>query len=84
MLTGPGRVDEADSVLVQGAGGGVATAAVALAVALGKRVYATSRDPAKRDRIAALGRDRGGARRAARRRVDVVIESVGEPTSSTR
>src|SRR4051812_14142676 len=42
MLTARGRVDEASSVLVQGAGGGVATAAVALAAGLGKRVYATS------------------------------------------
>ena len=44
MLTTRGRVDEGEAVLVQGAGGGVATAAVVLAVALGKRVYATSRD----------------------------------------
>src|ERR1041384_7113760 len=55
MLTTRGRVDDGGSVLVQGAGGGVATAAVVLAVALGKRVYATSRDPAKRDRIPQLG-----------------------------
>src|SRR5919107_4573247 len=55
MLTNRGRVDEAEAVLVQGAGGGVATAAVVLAVAMGKRVYATSRDPAKRERIAKLG-----------------------------
>src|SRR4051794_28263611 len=33
MLTTRGRADEAESVLVQGAGGGVATAAVVLAVA---------------------------------------------------
>src|SRR5215467_3397379 len=53
MLTTRGRVADADAVLVQG--GGVATAAVVLAVVLGKRVYATSREPAKRERIAALG-----------------------------
>ncbi|HEX9998992.1 MAG TPA: zinc-binding dehydrogenase [Actinoplanes sp.] len=80
MLTTRGRVAAGSAVLVQGAGGGVATAAVALALALGKRVYATSRDPAKRERIAALGATalEPGARLPER--VDVVIESVGAPT----
>src|SRR3712207_7544703 len=53
MLTTRGRVDEAEAVLVQGAGGGVSTAAVMLAAAMGKRVYATSREQGKRERIAA-------------------------------
>ncbi len=39
-----------DSVLVQGAGGGVATAAIVLGKAAGLRVFATSRDEAKRKR----------------------------------
>jgi NADPH:quinone reductase-like Zn-dependent oxidoreductase len=80
MLTTRGRVDEAEAVLVQGAGGGVATAAVVLAVALGKRVYATGRDEAKRRRIAELGATavQPGARLPER--VGVVIESVGAPT----
>jgi NADPH:quinone reductase-like Zn-dependent oxidoreductase len=80
MLTTKGRVDEAEAVLVQGAGGGVATAAVSLAVAMGKRVYATSRDPGKRERIAALGATaiEPGARLPER--VGVVIETVGEAT----
>jgi NADPH:quinone reductase-like Zn-dependent oxidoreductase len=67
-------------VLVQGAGGGVATAAVMLAVAMGKRVYATSREGWKRERIAALGATplEPGAR--IPERVGVVIESVGAPT----
>ena len=80
MLTTRGRVAEAEAVLVQGAGGGVATAAVVLAVALGKRVYATSRDPAKRERIAALGATalEPGARLPER--VGVVIETVGAAT----
>src|SRR5262245_59586002 len=56
MLTTRGRAADAEAVLVQGAGGGVATAAVVLAVALGKRVYATSRGPAKRERVAGRGR----------------------------
>jgi NADPH:quinone reductase-like Zn-dependent oxidoreductase len=80
MLTARGRAAEAESVLVQGAGGGVATAAVVLAVALGKRVYATSRDPGKRQRIAQLGATalEPGARLPER--VDIVIESVGAAT----
>jgi NADPH:quinone reductase-like Zn-dependent oxidoreductase len=80
MLTAKGRVAEGDAVLVQGAGGGVATAAVVLANALGTRVYATSRGPGKRERIAALGATalEPGARLPER--VDVVIETVGVPT----
>ncbi|WP_127497759.1 zinc-binding dehydrogenase [Actinoplanes solisilvae] len=80
MLTTRGRVDEGSAVLVQGAGGGVATAAVALAVALGKRVYATSRDPGKRERIAELGATAVEPGARLPERVDVVIESVGAPT----
>jgi NADPH:quinone reductase-like Zn-dependent oxidoreductase len=80
MLTARGRVEEASAVLVQGAGGGVATAAVALAVAMGKRVYATSRDPAKRERIAALGATAVEPGARLPERVEVVIESVGAPT----
>jgi NADPH:quinone reductase-like Zn-dependent oxidoreductase len=80
MLTTRGRVADAEAVLVQGAGGGVATAAVVLALALGKRVYATSREPAKRERIAALGATalEPGARLPER--VGVVIETVGAAT----
>jgi NADPH:quinone reductase-like Zn-dependent oxidoreductase len=80
MLTSLGRVDEAEAVLVQGAGGGVATAAVVLGVAMGKRVYATSRADWKRERVTALGATalEPGARLPER--VGVVIESVGAPT----
>ncbi|WP_406105644.1 zinc-binding dehydrogenase [Micromonospora globbae] len=80
MLTTKGRVDEAEAVLVQGAGGGVATAAVALAVAMGKRVYATSRDGGKRERIAALGATAVESGARLPERVDVVIETVGAAT----
>ncbi|MGW4499407.1 zinc-binding dehydrogenase [Micromonospora sp. NPDC004336] len=80
MLTTRGRVDEADAVLVQGAGGGVATAAVALAAAMGKRVYATSRDAAKRERIAELGATAVEPGARLPERVDVVIETVGAAT----
>ncbi len=80
MLVVKGRVAEAEAVLVQGAGGGVATAAVVLSLGLGKRVYATSRDPVKRERIAALGATaiEPGARLPER--VGVVIETVGAAT----
>jgi NADPH:quinone reductase-like Zn-dependent oxidoreductase len=80
MLRVRGRLPEGGSVLVQGAGGGVATAAVVLGRALGARVYATSRDAGKRERIAALGATalEPGARLPER--VDVVIETVGVPT----
>lgn len=80
MLRVRGRLPEDGAVLVQGAGGGVATAAVVLARAFGARVYATSRDPGKRERIAALGATalEPGARLPER--VDVVIETVGAAT----
>jgi len=80
MLVHKGRVQAGNAVLVQGAGGGVATAAVVLTQALGARVYATSRSEAKREQIAALGATalEPGARLPER--VDVVIETVGSPT----
>jgi NADPH:quinone reductase-like Zn-dependent oxidoreductase len=69
------------TVLVQGAGGGVATAAIALAKAAGHTVFVTSRDEAKRRKALELGADEAvetGARLP--RRVDAVIETVGEAT----
>jgi D-arabinose 1-dehydrogenase-like Zn-dependent alcohol dehydrogenase len=58
----------------------VATAAVVLAVALGKRVYATSRDAAKRERIAELGATALEVGARLPERVDVVVETVGAAT----
>ncbi|GIG60795.1 Zn-dependent oxidoreductase [Longispora fulva] len=80
MLTTRGRLPKGGSVLVQGAGGGVATAAVVLAHALGARVYATSRSAEKRAQIEALGAValESGARLPER--VDVVVETVGKAT----
>jgi NADPH:quinone reductase-like Zn-dependent oxidoreductase len=80
MLTTKGRLTEGGAVLVQGAGGGVATAAVLLGTALGARVYATSRDAAKRERIAALGASAFEPGARLPERVDVVVETVGEAT----
>ena len=80
MLTTRGRLPKDGAVLVQGAGGGVATAAVVLARAMGARVYATSRDPAKRERVAALGAEALPPGGRLPERVDVVIETVGAAT----
>jgi NADPH:quinone reductase-like Zn-dependent oxidoreductase len=80
MLVSCGQVTAGSKVLVQGAGGGVATAAVAIGSALGATVYATSRDAGKRARAAELGAValESGARLPER--VDCVIETVGEAT----
>jgi NADPH:quinone reductase-like Zn-dependent oxidoreductase len=80
MLTTRGRLEAGGAVLVQGAGGGVATAAVLLGKALGARVYATSRDAGKRERVAALGAVAVDSGDRLPERVDVVIETVGEAT----
>jgi NADPH:quinone reductase-like Zn-dependent oxidoreductase len=69
------------TVLVQGAGGGVGTAAIALGVAGGLRVWATSRSEDKRERALALGAHavfEPGARLPER--VDAVLETVGAAT----
>ena len=55
MLFVQGGCKPGDTVLVQGAGGGVATALIALARAGGLKVLATSRDEAKRQRALELG-----------------------------
>ncbi|MEP6761260.1 MAG: zinc-binding dehydrogenase [Sporichthyaceae bacterium] len=69
------------TVLVQGAGGGVSTALIALGQAAGYRIWVTSRDPDKRERAVALGADaafESGARLPER--VDAVMETVGAAT----
>src|SRR3546814_15975578 len=55
MLYTQGGLKAGDSVLVQGAGGGVATALIVLARAGGLKVLATSRDEAKRTRALEIG-----------------------------
>jgi len=70
-------------VLVQGAGGGVATAAVVLGRAAGLHVSVSTRDPAKGERARDLGAQvvvGSGERLPAR--VDAVLETVGEATWS--
>lgn len=80
MLTTRGRLPKDGAVLVQGAGGGVATAAIVLAKALGARVYATSRDEAKRANASGLGAEAFAPGERLPERVDVVIETVGKAT----
>jgi len=70
-----------DTVLVQGAGGGVATALVLLGRLGGFRVWVSSRDEHKRNRARDLGAGEvfpTGARLPER--VDAVMESVGAAT----
>ncbi|NUP49455.1 MAG: zinc-binding dehydrogenase [Catenulispora sp.] len=72
-----------DTVLVQGAGGGVATALIVLGRAAGFRVWATSRSEEKRARATELGAHavfESGARLPER--VDAVMETVGAATWS--
>ena len=81
MLFVQGRLRPGDSVLVQGAGGGVATALISLASAAGLRVFASSRDETKRARALDLGAHDAvepGARLP--QRVDAVMETVGAAT----
>lgn len=83
MLFTRGGVVPGQTVLVQGAGGGVATALIVLAQAAGVRVWATSRSEEKRTRAVELGADQAyepGARMPAR--VDAVMETVGKATWS--
>ena len=71
------------TVLVQGAGGGVSTALIMLARQAGFRVWVTSRDEAKRARAVDLGAHAAfpsGARLPER--VDAVMETVGAATWS--
>jgi NADPH:quinone reductase-like Zn-dependent oxidoreductase len=81
MLFTKSGVRPGGTVLVQGAGGGVATALVVLARSAGFRVWVTSRGESKRARALELGADAAfepGARLPER--VDAVLETVGAAT----
>ncbi|HET7071697.1 MAG TPA: zinc-binding dehydrogenase [Nocardioides sp.] len=81
MLYVQGALKPGQSVLVQGAGGGVATALITLARAGGLHVSATSRDEAKRARALEIGAH--AAYQTGERlpgRVDAVMETVGAAT----
>jgi NADPH:quinone reductase-like Zn-dependent oxidoreductase len=81
MLFSRSGLQPGGTVLVQGAGGGVATALIALGKAAGFRVWVTSRDEGKRTKALELGADaafESGARLPDR--VDAVMETVGQAT----
>ncbi len=93
MLFVKAAVQPGDTVLIQGAGGGLSTAAESLGLAAGLRVIVSSRDQGKRE--AALRRGVQHAVASGRpaaaevleltggQGVDAVIESVGEATWAT-
>lgn len=71
------------TVLIQGAGGGVSTALIMLARQAGFRVWVTSRDEAKQARALELGAHQAFASGARLpEKVDVVMETVGAATWS--
>jgi NADPH:quinone reductase-like Zn-dependent oxidoreductase len=81
MLFTRGELRPGQRVLIQGAGGGVATAAILLARAAGVHVTVTSRDEEKLQQALGLGAHvgvRSGERLPDR--VDAVMETVGEAT----
>ncbi|MEQ6139042.1 zinc-binding dehydrogenase [Bifidobacterium breve] len=83
LLFDAAGVKPGDSVLIQGAGGGVSTAAIQLAQAAGLEVFVTSREADKRAKALKLGAHAVfeiGARLPSK--VDAVIESVGAATWS--
>lgn len=92
MVQTAGQLRVGERVLVVGASGGVSVAAIQIAAQAGAQIWATTRGPAKRDRIAALPGVRGVIDSASPgwfeqvlavtdgEGVDLVIEAVGAPT----
>ena len=88
MIVTRARLERGQTMLVVGAGAGVAAAAIAIGRHLGARVLATSRNEAKRQRALELGADAvfesAGFSKAVREAsgggVDVVFEHVGPAT----
>jgi NADPH:quinone reductase-like Zn-dependent oxidoreductase len=83
MLFTKSKLRPGQTVLVQGASGGVATACIAMARAAGYRVWATARSEEKQAKAVELGAHEAfppGARLPER--VDAVMETVGAATFS--
>ena len=81
LLFTRGHAQPGERVLIQGAGGGVATAATAMARAAGLHVTVSSRSEAKRQRALELGAHEAiptGER--LREPVDLVVDTVGAAT----
>jgi NADPH:quinone reductase-like Zn-dependent oxidoreductase len=93
MLFTKAALRPGESVLIQGGGGGLSTAAEALALAAGLRVMVSSRDPGKREaalargvhHAVATGKEATGEvlQLTGGDGVDAVIESVGQATWGT-
>jgi NADPH:quinone reductase-like Zn-dependent oxidoreductase len=94
MLVTRAGLREGEWVLAWGIGGGVSTAALAIAKALGARVLVTSSSDAKLERARELGADAtvnhatGDVKAAAKEAtdghgIDVVVDNVGEATWAT-
>ena len=94
MLVTRAGLRDGEWVLAWGVGGGVSTAALAIAKALGARVLVTSSSDAKLERARELGADAtvnhatGDVKAAVQeatggRGIDVVVETVGEATWTT-
>jgi NADPH:quinone reductase-like Zn-dependent oxidoreductase len=83
MLFTNAGVTPGATVLVQGAGGGVATALVQLGAAAGYRMWVTTRDEEKARRAVEIGADQAfGSGERLPERVDAVMETVGAATWS--
>jgi NADPH:quinone reductase-like Zn-dependent oxidoreductase len=81
MVRHRATLNPGDTVLVQGAAGGVASAAIAIAKAAGMRVWVTTRGERKTAFAKSLGADavfESGQKLPDK--VDAVIETVGEAT----
>jgi len=78
------RLSTGETLLVVGAGGGVATAAIGIGRRLGARVFATSRDEAKCRRAVELGAQEAFVTKGdpVPIKADVVLDSAGSPTWS--
>lgn len=81
------RLRDAETVLIVGVGGGVSASAMYLAMALGARVYVTSRSPEKIEWAVGEGAVAGydsngefGAEMAAEGGADLVVDNVGPAT----
>ncbi|MBI2834519.1 MAG: zinc-binding dehydrogenase [Acidobacteria bacterium] len=92
MVVTRAEVKPGDTVLVLGAGGGVATAAIQIAKVMGARIIATASTDEKMERAKALGADEvinyaadgdwdmAVRRMTGKRGADVIIETVGAAT----
>lgn len=81
MLRSRGQVQPGETVLVQGATGGVSSACIVLAKAMGARVWVTARSTVGADFAAQLGADAVFASgEHLPQRVDAVMESIGAAT----